>query len=108
MSHLRQGKANPHSSAVSRNEVSTMANLQRLLRQVLSFVRRNPDAANRHLRTAGETVKRRTGGKYNRHIDKALGGVSRYLAKQRGRPGHGAPYGRDHRHGPGRPPKYRP
>ncbi|MDA2806071.1 antitoxin [Nocardiopsis suaedae] len=85
-----------------------MANLQKLLKQVLSYVRRNPDAANRHLRKAGETVKQRTGGKYDRHIDKALGGASRYLGKQRGRPGRGGPHGRGHGDGPGGPPKYRP
>lgn len=85
-----------------------MANLQRLLRQVLSYVRRNPEAANRHLRKAGENVKRRTGGKYDRHIDKALGGASKYLGKQGRRPGRGSPDGRDLRHRPGDPPNYRP
>ncbi|PSL00810.1 antitoxin protein of toxin-antitoxin system [Murinocardiopsis flavida] len=80
-----------------------MANWQRLLRQVLGFVRKNPDKANRHLRTAGETVKRRTGGKYDRHIDKATGMAAKYLGRQGGR---------DRRHDRGGygggPPKHRP
>ncbi|MBB4935470.1 hypothetical protein F4561_006364 [Lipingzhangella halophila] len=75
-----------------------MANLQSLLRQVLGFIRRNPSKANRHLHTAGETIKKRTGGRYNRHIDKAIGGASRYLAKQSGRPGHGSSNDGDLRH----------
>lgn len=90
-------------------EVSALANLQRLLRQAFSFIRRNPDKANRHLRTAGETVKKRTGGKYDRHIDKALGQASKFLGKQGGRTGGGAPQGRDPRYGSdGSVPKYRP
>ena len=108
MSHLRAGGEGVSSPAVSGIEVSTVANLRKLLKQVLHYVRRNPDAANRQLRKAGETVKQRTGGKYDRHIDKALGGASRYLAKQRGHAGPGGPHGRNFGHGPERPPKYRP
>ncbi|MFC4564439.1 antitoxin [Nocardiopsis mangrovi] len=84
-----------------------MANLRSLLRQVLGFIRKNPGKANRYLHTAGETAKKRTGGRYNRHIDKATGAASRYLAKQGGRRGHGAP--RDPRHrSQGPVPEYRP
>ncbi|MDT0305202.1 antitoxin [Streptomonospora wellingtoniae] len=86
-----------------------MANLQSLLRQVLGFIRRNPSKANRHLRTVSETVKKRTGGRYDRHIDKATGAASKYLAKQSGRAGHGAPHDRDLRHrSEGSVPRYRP
>ncbi len=67
-----------------------MANLQSLLRQVLGFIRRNPAKANRHLHTASDTIKKRTGGRYDRHIDKAIGAASRYLDKQGGRSGDGA------------------
>ncbi|GAA1775449.1 MULTISPECIES: antitoxin [Streptomonospora] len=77
-----------------------MANLQRLLRQVFGYIRKNPGKANRHLHTVGETVKKRTGGRYNRQIDKATGAASRYLAKQSGRGGRGAPGKRDPRHRP--------
>lgn len=80
-----------------------MANLQRLLRQVLNFVRKNPDKANRHLHTAGETVKKRTGGRYDRHIDKATRMAAKYLGKQRGRGGQQGHGGHN-----GGPPKYRP
>lgn len=87
-----------------------MANLQSLLRQVLDFIRRNPDKASRHLRTASDTVKKRTGGKYDRHIDKATGAASKYLDKQGGRRGPGAPGGRGREgYRPGeRPPGHRP
>jgi len=84
-------------------EVSTMANLQRLLRQAFRFIRKNPGKAKRHLYTAGETLTKHTGGRYNRYIDKATGAASRYLAKQSGRGGRGAP-GRSG----GSVPKYRP
>lgn len=72
-----------------------MANLQSLLRQAFRFIRKNPAKANRHLHTVSETVKKRTGGRYNRQIDKATGAASRYLSK-----GSGSKYrpeGRDHR-----------
>ncbi|QBI56489.1 antitoxin [Streptomonospora litoralis] len=86
-----------------------MANMQRLLRQVLSYIRKNPGKAQRRLHSAGETVKQRTGGRYNRHIDKATGMASRYLDKQSGRPGHGSPHNRNGGYGSGgSAPKYRP
>ncbi|RNL87482.1 antitoxin [Halostreptopolyspora alba] len=86
-----------------------MANLQSLLRQALGYLRRNPDKANRHLHTASDTIKKRTGGRYNRHIDKAISGASRYLTKQSGRSDRGAPEDRDlgHRSG-GSAPNHRP
>ncbi|GAA4887380.1 antitoxin [Streptomonospora salina] len=86
-----------------------MANLQRLLRQALGFIRKNPRKANRYLHTASETVKKRTGGRYNRHIDKATGMASKHLAKQSGRPDQRARDDRNlqHRSG-GSVPEYRP
>ncbi|MUL41487.1 antitoxin [Streptomonospora sp. PA3] len=83
-----------------------MANLQRLLRQAIRFIRRNPAKAERHLHTVGETLKKRTGGRYNRHIDKATGAASRYLAKQSGRRGYGAARDRGYGAG-GAVPRYR-
>ncbi|GAB3497110.1 antitoxin [Nocardiopsis coralliicola] len=76
-----------------------MGQLQRLLRRVLTLVRKDPHKADRHLHTAADAVKRRTGGKYDRHINKAAGAASKYLRKQARRPGRGS-------HGP--VPPYRP
>lgn len=84
-----------------------MANLQRLLRQVFGFIRKNPRQANRYLHSVSETAKKRTGGRYNRHIDKATGTAAKYLDKQSGRPGHSARDDRNPRSG-GSVPKYRP
>ncbi|NYE46319.1 hypothetical protein HDA32_001439 [Spinactinospora alkalitolerans] len=66
-----------------------------MLRQVLHFVRRNPHQASRGVHSAGEFVKRRTGGRYDRQVDKATGAAVKYLGRQRhhgrGRD-HGGPY----------------
>ncbi|GAA3724692.1 antitoxin [Salinactinospora qingdaonensis] len=62
--------------------------MKRLLWQVLKYARKNPDQVNRSVRSASDYVKRRTGGKYNRHLDKVTRTAEQYLGHSNRHSGH--------------------